>query len=774
MIKGRFYYCILSLLLFLFSSQSYAGIVLKGVVADNGGVTLPGALLVLQDAGGAVVSSAETDADGAFSIEAEKAGEYHLSASAFLFNTVTRTVSVTGEAEQNVGTIVLEPQETLDAAKVSSERKYVQTKVNGFAYDVASDPDAEKLTARELLLRIPFVKVDPQTQAVQVLGKDVEFTVNGKKSTLLSGENQAYMTKLLTGGKLKSIQLVTQTSGRHADKSAVINLDTQDALGDLIAGQLRVDAGDDAHAGGYAGLTSKNGGLVYDVSYKYTWSDLYGSETRQNVDYLKSEEYSKSEIFDRTDPTRDNRHVANLRSSYDFTPESRLFVEASADVDDAHNALRAGSTYWDKSGAVVSESSSEGSSKMNIGRYKASAGWQRSSAEHPSRLFTLQYAFDGSDMSSSYDQTVTGPTGSGRTTYGNSTSMREHTVSADYGDMLRGGSTWYLTGKYVNRSYESRNYLNYTQQVGSVKGSWSKMGEKWMVDAKLSGELVSDYSTSFDLLYGLRFVYRPALRHSLTLNVAKEAFRPDINYLNPYKDESVPGIIVQGNPNLKNERYYNAMLMYQFFSGKSVNLSALVSERYTNNGVFAYDKVLEDGVLYHTYDNIGKASYLFFSGTVDVTPWPWLNMSLAFSLRNQSYSYFDQTNCFWTRFMYFQTEIALWKGAKLDCHAFYTDPSLFLGDMGIQTNSAKNVLAECSMGLTQNIGDNLSVQIGTIQPWSKYTVYQSSSISDEMLNNKTYQRAGRSFFFRLRYSFGRFKGYVPFNSRSIDNADRRK
>lgn len=226
-------------LLLSISLPSYAGIVLKGVVADNGGVTLPGALLVLQDAGGAVVSSAETDADGAFSIEAEKAGEYHLSASAFLFNTVTRTVSVTGEAEQNVGTIVLEPQETLDAAKVSSERKYVQTKVNGFAYDVASDPDAEKLTARELLLRIPFVKVDPQTQAVQVLGKDVEFTVNGKKSTLLSGENQAYMTKLLTGGKLKSIQLVTQTSGRHADKSAVINLDTQDALGDLIAGQLR-------------------------------------------------------------------------------------------------------------------------------------------------------------------------------------------------------------------------------------------------------------------------------------------------------------------------------------------------------------------------------------------------------------------------------------------------------------------------------------------------------------------------------------------------------
>lgn len=771
MIKGRFYYCILSLLLFLFSSQSYAGIVLKGVVADNGGVTLPGALLVLQDAGGAVVSSAETDADGAFSIEAEKAGEYHLSASAFLFNTVTRTVSVTGEAEQNVGTIVLEPQETLDAAKVSSERKYVQTKVNGFAYDVASDPDAEKLTARELLLRIPFVKVDPQTQAVQVLGKNVEFTVNGKKSTLLSGENQAYMTKLLTGGKLKSIQLVTQTSGRDADKAAVINLDTQDALGDLIAGQLRVDAGDDAHAGGYAGLTSKNGGLVYDVSYKYTWSDLYGSETRQNVDYLKSEEYSKSEIFDRTDSTRDNRHVANLRSSYDFTPESRLFVEASADVDDTHNALKGGSTFWDKSGAILSESSSEGSSDIRSGKYKASAGWQRSFVDHPSRLLTFQYAFDGSKMSSAYDQLLNG---SDRSTYGNSTSMREHTVSADYGDMLRGGSTWYLTGKYVNRSYESRDYLNYTQQVGSVKGSWSKMGEKWMVDAKLSGELVSDYSTSFDLLYGLRLVYRPALRHSLTLNVAKEAFRPDINYLNPYKDESVPGIIVQGNPNLKNERYYNAMLMYQFAASRKLSFNLLASNIYTNNGVYAYDTIQEDGTIFRTFDNIGRAEKLFLSTTVMSDPLPWLSLSVGGTARYQNYSYIGQKNTFWTYSANFMATAQLWKGADLIFSTFYTDPSLFFNAQNIQTSRTHNLFAGTFLQLNQNIGNNFSLSLGVGQPWEKYTVFKFESHSDEMGNVQTRTVSGRHLFFRLQYSFGRFKGYVPFNSRSIDNSDRRK
>jgi len=763
-----FYACLCMFALYL---PSYAGIVLKGVVTDSGGVTLPGALLVLQDSGGAVVSSAETDSDGAFSIEAETAGEYRLSASAFQFGTVTRTLSVTGEAEQNVGTIVLEPQETLDAAKVSAERKYVQTKVNGFAYDVASDPEAEKLTARELLQRMPFVKVDPQTQAIQVLGKDVEFTVNGKKSTLLSGDNQAYMTKLLTGGKLKSIQLVTQTSGRHAGKTAVINLDTKDALGDLIAGQLRAEAGDDAHAGGYAGLTSKNGGLVYNVSYNYTWSDHYGSDTRQNVNYLKSEEYSRSEIFDRTDPTRDNHHVANLRSSYDFTPESRLFVEASADVDDTHNALKAGSTFWDKSGAIVSESFSEGSSDIRSGKYKASAGWQRSFADHPSRLLTFQYAFDGSEMSSAYDQLLNG---SDRNTYGNNTSMLEHTVSADYGDMFRGGSTWYLTGKYVNRSYESRNYLNYTQQVGSVKGSWSKMGEKWMVDADLSGELVSDYSTSFDLLYGLRLVYRPALRHSLTLRVKKEAFRPDINYLNPYKDESVPGIIVQGNPNLKNERYYNTMLMYSFSASRKLSFNLLASNIFTDNGVYAYDTIMDNGIIYRTFDNVGRAELLFLSTNIMSDPLSWLSLSVSGTARYQNYAYSGQKNTFWTYSAYFMVAAQLWKGAELSFSTFYTDPSLFFNAQNIQTNRAHNIFAGTLLQLNQNIGNNFSLSLGAGQPWEKYTVFKYESHSDEMGNIQTRMVSGRHFFFRLQYTFGRFKGYVPFNSRSIDNSDRRK
>lgn len=60
------------------------------------------------------------------------------------------------------------------------------------------------------------------------------------------------------------------------------------------------------------------------------------------------------------------------------------------------------------------------------------------------------------------------------------------------------------------------------------------------------------------------------------------------------------------------------------------------------------------------------------------------------------------------------------------------------------------------------------------QPWEKYTVFKFESHSDEMGNIQTRTVSGRHLFFRIQYSFGRFKGYVPFNSRSIDNSDRRK
>lgn len=76
--------------------------------------------------------------------------------------------------------------------------------------------------------------------------------------------------------------------------------------------------------------------------------------------------------------------------------------------------------------------------------------------------------------------------------------------------------------------------------------------------------------------------------------------------------------------------------------------------------------------------------------------------------------------------------------------------------------------------LTQKVGGKFSFTVGANSPWEKFTVFKFESGSDAMRNFQTKTTLGRYFYFRLQYTFGRFKGYVPFNSRSIDNSDRRK
>lgn len=155
-------------------------------------------------------------------------------------------------------------------------------------------------------------------------------------------------------------------------------------------------------------------------------------------------------------------------------------------------------------------------------------------------------------------------------------------------------------------------------------------------------------------------------------------------------------------------------------------------------------------------------------------PLPWLSLSVGGTARYQNYSYIGQKNTFWTYSANFMATAQLWKGADLIFSTFYTDPSLFFNAQNIQTSRTHNLFAGTILQLNQNIGNNFSLSLGVGQPWEKYTVFKFESHSDEMGNIQTRTVSGRHLFFRLQYSFGRFKGYVPFNSRGIDNSDRRK
>ncbi|MDR3351121.1 MAG: outer membrane beta-barrel family protein, partial [Prevotellaceae bacterium] len=84
--------------------------------------------------------------------------------------------------------------------------------------------------------------------------------------------------------------------------------------------------------------------------------------------------------------------------------------------------------------------------------------------------------------------------------------------------------------------------------------------------------------------------------------------RPDIWYLNPYRNTSDTLYIRYGNPNLQAVKYHTFNLNYNYFNVKfSTNIN--LSYTQTNNAVNE-DTWMEDGISYTTYKNIANAQRL--------------------------------------------------------------------------------------------------------------------------------------------------------------------
>lgn len=764
---------IIALLLCLSPYVMYGGVWVKGSVTDRQGETIPGAVLVLQDTSGFVVSSAETDVNGAYTLTADHAGPHKISASAFSFRDTTLTVQLTGE-NQRLAPIVLTSTERIDAATVSAKRRYVSSSVDGYAYDVSSDPEGAGLTSRELMTRMPFVTIEPKTNKLLVFGgNNFEITINGRRSALITEDNQEYLTKLLKGDKLKSIRLITQTRGEFAGKNAVIDITTKEDIGDLVAGLLSADASTKVSAGAGLGFTSKAGKLIYSVNYDYNFTNARATNVSTRTQYTEDNpEYASSEYFSTTDPEKAHRHAVSFNSSYDISDLSRVFASGSATIDKEHSLLTSGNSLFDKTGALVSSSESDGTGDTGNNQFTASASWQRRFENHPSRLLTVQYQFDGKSGRSRIEQFLKQ---SGITTPSlltNSTINNEHTASVDFGDQLKVGE-YYLTAKYINRFYDSDGYdLNYRQQIGGLKASWSAMTAKIMVSADVEGQIVSDYSTVPDILYNLRLTWMPAPRHRIVFSTARDAFRPDIKYLNPYEDRSVPGLVVKGNPDLQNEHKYSALLLYNYNIGTSFALSLTGAYNWSGNGVYSVDEALEDGTMLRTYRNLGKSSNLLLSAGINIQPFKWWQISLNAREGYFSFSMPEYRNSYWSPYFNGTSSFDLWKGARLTAFGHWTDSFMRIGPRAQSGESYHYVTG--GIIYEQSIGSSLNLFVTASDFWAKDIEEKLSYSTPEFTSLQTTVRPGRYISVGFRYNFGKFRENVGFNIREIFNTDRTK
>lgn len=98
--------------------------------------------------------------------------------------------------------------------------------------------------------------------------------------------------------------------------------------------------------------------------------------------------------------------------------------------------------------------------------------------------------------------------------------------------------------------------------------------------------------------------------------------------MNPYLNDSNPAHVTQGNASLESEKSHAFNLSYSNFTQK-FNINMSLNYSFNNNGIERVTSLMNDKdipgltsytgkeVLYSTYQNIGKSSYLGLSGYVN-------------------------------------------------------------------------------------------------------------------------------------------------------------
>lgn len=660
-------------------------------------------------------------------------------------------------------------QDVLNEAIVTSSSTGLTVKDNIITYDISKDSLATSKSLGNLISSMPLVNYNQQERVLSVNGKNnVCILLDGRKSLVINTSNFYYIAELLKGKQLKSISINTAPDGQYYNYAAVIDIASKDILSNLFTGAASIRGTTNYSFSPDLGITAGNGRLISNVSYKYEWS-----HSRPTWNYTESRlDANTTSAFMAADTTihsPSNLHDFKLALSYDITPNDVLFANGAFGFSD--------NRYKTVSVSAISGEDLflSGENLRKDKDAKGSLAYQHFFDRYSQKMLTLQYSVENKYNDIYYSVK----------SEANRFSDFQQIVSADYFHTVDHTSNWFATLAWFSRKYGSvtngTSILNHNQDVLRADVNYSKNIGKF----RLSGQVAYDYT--FDLAnfntgeqpykdnYGLfryqaRINWFPAAGHSAMFIVSRDLHRAAIKFRNPYRDESVAGIVSQGNPLLPTEKIDNVFISYNYIKGARFSAGASMSLTHSSDGVFASTSVLDDGRLFHTY-YAGE-------GRTDIRLGPniMLRANEKFTLNANYLIIYDSFQTatdnpkLISHFLYLNSRWNVWKDGELFFLATLQDPTSIQSSSIVQMKRHHYIVSG-GLSLTQRFRHALICTIGINEPW----YHRVQSISETLVNgNDIYSinsRPGQIVYFYIQYNVGHFNSFVKRNTRRVIDQD---
>lgn len=770
------------------------------------------------------VRMAVTQGNGRFTVKLPSEGGYTLTVSAVGRKSIVRDF----KADAAGGTLDLgqmlisDGGNSLEGVEVVAQKPLVKADIDKLEYNIEEDPDSKTSSVIEMLRKVPLVTVDGQDNIKVNGSSNFKVYVNGKPNNMMS-KNPKEVLKSMPASTIKRIEVITNPGPKYDAEGVggILNIITTGSGMEGYTTTVTAGVGNSDFQGS-AFATVKTGKLTVSANYSY-----FGYYNQ------KSEVESLLTPTDASDPTAaaiDNS--GKSRSHGDFNQGS---LEASYEIDSLRLLTASVSAYggnykYDMSNSVVASSPLSGSM---LYRYnmpgKSDGSWMmldgsidyQRTFSVKGRMLTLSYKIStspsNSDSRSEYNDFAAIPDwqdflsrldnqhvkGDGNT--------QEHTFQADYTTPLGKLHTVEMGAKYIIRNnksnsdryirptdnsqdydFDDRNSSHYKHD-NDILAAYFGYGLKLN---KISARLGMRYEHTFqnvkyllgrgdnfrkeydDFVPSASLGYKFSDQTNIRLGYNMRIYRPGIDFLNPYIDDSNPTNISQGNSHLDTEKSHSVDLGLNHFTPK-VSLNLSLRYAFTDNSIESYSSLVNDEtisglenptgkqVLYTTYKNIGSNRSLGVSGYFSWTITNDLRWYSNFSGSYQHYSDgIDQKNHGWFGSLYTGLEQSFRHDWRIGVQFYGQTPWVSLqGKDNPFVSYAVSVNKQmCKQRLTISAYASNFMQL--YSPLYKSRT-ETSAFRKEAWNRWTQMRIGIS----VSYRFGELKASVKKAERTIDNDD---
>jgi len=628
---------------------------------------------------GETIAGAVADFAGEFILSNFEAGKYQVQVNFLGFEGFTTAILEINEAGPviDLGNVVLVSDAvSLQEVTVMGQRDLIEEKVDRTIYNAENDKTLIGGDAADVMRRVPMLSVDMDGNVSMRGSSNILVLINGKQSAIVAS-NVADALKQILAEEIKSIEVITSPSAKYDAEGTggVINIVTK--KNNLQGATLNINSS--------AGLRGSNLGLNANLKQgKMGWT--LGGFGRSGYNILGS--FENNQLVTNADgttlnilqtaDTRNNMLFGRYNLGWDYDIDKYNFMTASVsfglrNMNNKQNGLLT-NTFFEEQ--LVSSLLRDVDVRNLSNNVDINFNYTKT-YEKPQKEFSISSLYSQNNLTndfvnSLYDGTFTDV--ASRIKNNNLGRNEEFTIQLDYVNPLGSGKNQIL-------EYGAKNILRRAQSDFAYFTAQGSDGEFVQVDdIAFSNEFSYDQNVTagyasytatilknYGLKAGLRYEYTaidadfrnaeletdipsyglliPSLNLSRKFqkgNMLKAAYnrrvqRPFLNFLNPNINAANPQQISQGNPLLDPELTDNYEISYSTYS-KAMTLNFTTYFRNTTGSIQPVRTVLDDDIIFTTFENIGQERAYGFSVFSNI------NLSGKFSLNGSIDGYFADLN----------------------------------------------------------------------------------------------------------------------------------